>query len=243
MRRKSDYPRQKKQEEVENPSLDPDEPRPVVWDQEHSEDRAVGYDYEEGLQYVNSSCGGGCECGDECQCGGSCGGKCSQASIEDVPELDMSPFEDTSGYYPEGGNYHQDMPVAIAAKEETEDEFPFSLKELVERHESLEKVPFQIRLGGKVLEIVVGDEKDLYLIYEMQQQVIYGTRNLEQGPLLARMLALLIELWPTSVFEVEDVPKLRREVMSSFVDWFMEFGEASDEALRAAQAFKDSLEG
>lgn len=235
----SDYPRQKKQEEIENPTYDETSPRPVFWDKKDSEDRPVGYHYDEGLQFVNGSnpceneeCDGGkCECEDgECSC-----------SVT-PPEPDLNPFENVPGYYPEGGKYHMDVPAAIAAKKEKEErEYPFALKDLVEEYKNVEKVPFQIQMGGKVLEIVVADDKDLYLIYELQQQVIYGVQGLKQEPLLSRILALLVELWPTSVFEVEDVQKLRSKVMKNFVDWYLEFGEVSTETEKAAEAFIKSL--
>jgi len=222
-------PREKSRRDIENPSTDPEEPRPAVWDQHDSEERPVGYHYEEGLQYVNGSGKEECECGDTCSC--------------KAPELDMNPFEDVPGYYPEGGNYHEDIPVAMASKIAADvlEEFPFHLRELVEKYKTVEKIPFQIQLGGKVLEIVVGDDKDLYLIYELQQQVIYGVKGLEQAPLLARVLALLVELWPTSVFEVDDGQKLRNQVMEDFMGWFLEFGEVSEETAKAAKAFLDSL--
>lgn len=234
-RTQSDYPRQKKQPKIEDPTRDPLEPRPGLWDQTDSEDRATGYHYEEGLQYVDSSC----KDSGECECGGEGGCQCDEIQ---PPELDMNPFQDIPGYYPEGGNYHEDMPVMMARiAAEGEQEYPFSLKKLIEDYEKVEKIPFQIQLGGKLIEVVVANDTDLYLIYEMQQQVIYGVKGLKQAPLLARMLALLVELWPTSVFEVEDVPKLRSEVMRDFVEWYLEFGEVSPETSEAAQAFMASL--
>lgn len=217
----SDYPKEKKQEEIENPTYDNKSPRPVFWDKNDSEDRPVGYQCDEGLQFVNGNEGAICEVS--------------------PPAPDLNPFENVPGYYPEGGKYHMDLPAAVAAKTVKDREYPFALKDLVEEYKNVEKVPFQIQMGGKVLEIVVADDKDLYLIYELQQQVVYGVQGLKQEPLLSRILALLVELWPTSVFEVEDVKKLRSKVMGNFVDWYMEFGEVSPEVEKAAEAFKKSI--
>lgn len=239
----SDYSRQKKQEEVKDPAWDSLEPSPRVQDRVDSGDWATGYHYDEGLQYVDSSGrdSEGSTCGSEYDTGPQSDDVCEVQP----PALDMNPFEEVPGYYPEGGNYHQDIPVALASLpklSKEEEEYPFSLQELVKKYEKVEKIPFQIQLGGKLLEVVLGDDKDLYIIYEMQQQVIYGVKELEQAPLLSRVLALLVELWPTSVFEVENVPKLRSAVMKDFVEWYLEYGDVSSETVEAAQAFIGSLE-
>lgn len=121
-------------------------------------------------------------------------------------------------------------------------EFPFPVKQLTQRYRRLEKVPFRLELGGKSLEIIVADSEDLYLIYDLQQQVIYGVEGLNQPPMISRLLSVLIELWPTSVLDVKNPKVFKKAIVGGLMDWALEFGGLTREQEKAASVLRDLLQ-
>lgn len=121
------------------------------------------------------------------------------------------------------------------------DEFPISLQELQEKTEKLQYAPFDLTLGGKQMKIVVADETDLYLVYHSQAQVLFGSKNLAQGPMVGRVLYHILELWPSSVLEVPNPEGFTRSALKEFMESVVEFSDLNDDQLQKATEFFNSL--
>lgn len=120
-------------------------------------------------------------------------------------------------------------------------ELPMSLQELQEKYSELVYTPFELNLGGKQIRIVIADDTDLYLVYQTQAQVLFGTKNMQQGGMVGRILYHILELWPTSVLEVRDTKAFTRSALKEFMESVVEFADLKPRQLEKASEFFNSL--